>query len=256
MYAEDQDRAAQRVRPPVVRGMALHHRLPSPHLLEGRCGDCRLAVLHRAVGVGDDGLTVAQAAGAYPVSVTIASPPHPRNRLTTAFRPILALPHAVLVGPVYWWVRSGTVGLLGAVTYFLAIVGWFSILFTGTHPGPMRDLALFYLRWRARAVGYMCLLTDTYPPFGDGPYPIAVHVIASNEPRDRLRVGLRILLVIPHFIALCFLIIAWLVVTVIGWIAIVLTGAHPAGLYEFAASMLRWTIQVEAYMLLLVDRYP
>lgn len=162
----------------------------------------------------------------------------------------------MLVGPVYWWFRSGTVGLLGAVAYFLAIVGWFSILFTGTHPAPMRDLALFYLRWRARAVGYMCLLTDAYPPFGDGPYPIAVQVIEPAEPRDRVRVGLRFLLAIPHFVALCFLMIAWLVVTAVAWIAIVLTGAHPSTLYAFAASMLRWTVRVEAYMLLLVDRYP
>lgn len=192
----------------------------------------------------------------YPVSITLDRQLGNRNRLTTAFRPILALPHAILVGPIYWWFRSGTVGLLGAVAYFLAIVSWFAILFTGTQPRGIRELSLFYLHWRARAVGYMCLLVDPYPPFGEAPYPISLHVTAPDAPRDRLRIALRIVLVIPHLIVLCFLAIAWLVVTVIGWFAILLVGAYPAGMYAFSSSMLLWSLRVEAYMLLVVDEYP
>ena len=192
----------------------------------------------------------------YPVHVTLTRHLHHRNRLTTGFRPILALPHAILVGPIYWWFRSGTVGLLGAVAYFLAVVSWFTIVFTGRHLRGIRELSLYYLHWRARAVGYMCLLADTYPPFGDGPYPLALHVSAPDEPRDRLRIAFRAVLVIPHLVVLCFLAVAWLVVTVIAWFSILLIGEYPAGLYAFSSSMLLWSLRVEAYMLLLVDDYP
>jgi hypothetical protein len=64
----------------------------------------------------------------YPVVITVEPQLHGRNRLTTAFRPILAIPHAILVGPVYFSFRTGGVGLLGAAAYVLAVVSWFTIL--------------------------------------------------------------------------------------------------------------------------------
>ena len=37
---------------------------------------------------------------AYPVSVSVVPPAAARNRLTTAFRAVLAIPHIILVGGV------------------------------------------------------------------------------------------------------------------------------------------------------------
>ncbi|HEU0014993.1 MAG TPA: DUF4389 domain-containing protein [Longimicrobium sp.] len=203
----------------------------------------------------------------HPVDVRIQPPAGERNRLTTAFRLLLVIPHAILVGaPVAvaswsgWrvgveWSSSGG-GLLGLVAGVCALIAWFSILFTGEHPEGLRRLATFYLQWRVRAWAYASLLRDEYPPFGDGPYP--AELVAGEPPahRDRLSVAFRVILAIPHFVALAVLGVVWCVATVIAWLAILLTGRYPDALYAFSVGMLRWNVRVEAYMLLLHDEYP
>src|SRR5262245_41039856 len=100
------------------------------------------------------------------------------------------------------------------------------------------------------------LLQDAYPPFGDAPYPASIDIIDPAGPRDRLTVGLRLLLVIPHVVVLFFVLLAWCFATVAVWFVILFTGRYPAGLYEFGVGALRWLLRVQAYLLLLVDQYP
>jgi len=194
--------------------------------------------------------------GDYPVVVTIAPQAEPRNRLTTALRPILAIPHSLLAGPVYWSSRSGGAGLLGAAAYAMAIVSWFTLLITGEQFRGIRDFSLYYLRWRTRAIAYMALFVDPYPPFGDEPYPATIDVHEPAQPRDRATIAVRLLLVIPHLVLLFFLLLGWLVTTVIAWFAILFTRSYPASLYLYGAGVMRWSLRVEAYLLLMVDDYP
>jgi hypothetical protein len=193
---------------------------------------------------------------AYPVAVSVDPQLDGRNRLTTAFRPILAIPHAILAGPVYWWTRTGSVGLIGAAAYVLAIVSWFSLLITGRQPQGAREFCLYYLRWRTRSFTYMALFRDEYPPFGDGPYAASVEVEEPLLPRDQGTIALRLLLALPHLVVLVFLLMGWFVTTVIAWVAILFTGSYPASMSSFGVSVMRWAVRVEAYMLLLVDVYP
>jgi hypothetical protein len=205
---------------------------------------------------------------AYPVSVTVEPVLTGRNRLTVAFRLILAIPHLLLVGGIGlgFAVHSGRndgvslfggeTGLLGFVAYLLAIISWFTIVFTAQHITGIRQFTMFYLRWRVRSLAYLMLLQDAYPPFGDAPYPAALVITEETGPRNRLTVALRILLLIPHFIVLGLLSIAWWITAVIAWLIILFSGAYPPGLYEFGEGVLRWYIRVEAYLLLLVDTYP
>ena len=204
---------------------------------------------------------------AYPVSVTVDPQLADRNRLTTAFRLILAIPHLILVGGVgagfaYYNSRNnatsfgGERGLLGTVAAVLAVISWFTIVIMGEHFAPIRQITRFYLRWRVRALAYFMLLEDRYPPFGDGPYPAALEFEDVAAKRDRLTVGFRLILGIPQFIVLFFVMCAWWVTTVIAWFLILITGRYPQGLYEFGVGALRWMIRVEAYILLMVDDYP
>jgi hypothetical protein len=202
----------------------------------------------------------------YPVTLTVEPAISGRNRLTTAFRLILAIPHIILVGGVGFSAGrnagagntslGGETGLLGAVAWFLAIVSWFTIVFSGQHIIGIRQFTLFYLRWKVRALAYMMLLEDQYPPFGDAVYPAGVAIVDPAGPRDRVSVGFRLLLAIPHFILLVFLCIAWWIISIVAWLMILFTGEYPRGLYDFALGVFRWLIRVEAYMLLLVDEYP
>jgi hypothetical protein len=192
---------------------------------------------------------------AYPVVTTIPVSQGPRNRLTTAVRPILAIPHAILVGPLYVWSRSGGVGLLGAAAYLLAIVSWFTLIVSGQHLQGIRDFTTYYLRWRVRSLAYMALFRDEYPPFGDGPYATSLELTVP-EVRDRVSIAVRLLLLLPHLVVLFFLSMAWFVVTIVAWFAIVFRGTYPVSMVAFATSVMQWLIRVEAYALLLVDAFP
>jgi hypothetical protein len=202
----------------------------------------------------------------HPVRLEIQRPTGERNRLTTAFRVILAVPHLMLVGgPMaavggwMWesrhasWTAGG--GVLGAAAGLCALLSWFAIVFTGRHPEGLRSLAVFYLQWRARAAAYTALLTDRYPPFGEGNYPALLTIDPPRE-RDRLSVAFRFVLALPQIVAVCVLSLAWAFTTMIAWFAILFTGRYPAELYRFGVGVLRWNLRVEAYLLLLCDAYP
>jgi len=192
---------------------------------------------------------------AYPVIVTVDSRLEGHDRLTTLLRPVLAIPHTILVGPGGWLHRLDSAGLIGAAAYLLAIVNWFAIVITGESLGGIRDFQLYYLRWRTRAVAYLALLVDPYPPFGDGEYAASV-IVSTPEVRDRVTVAARLLLVIPHLAVLTVLVIGWGLATLVAWLAILFTGRYPAALHPFAIGVMRWLLRVEAYSLLLVDEYP
>ncbi len=207
---------------------------------------------------------------AHPVDIDIASTLTHRNRLTCAFRPVLAIPHLLLVGgpaalalSLVWggddtsgvnW--GASTGALGAVAAVCAVIAWFAIVFGARYPEGLWSLAAFYLRWRVRALAYMTLLRDEYPPFGDATYPAALVLMPPPPPRNRLTVGFRIVLALPHIVALWALGLAWGVVTVVAWLSILISGAFPRPLYHFAVGVLRWSTRVEAYLLLLHDEYP
>ena len=123
------------------------------------------------------------ASPSYPVAYDVEPQLTGRNRLTVAFRAILSIPHAIIVGTPGIGNRSQ--GLLGAVALFLAIVAWFAILFTGKHPRGIWDFSAMYLRWRTKAITYMALLRDEYPPFGDASYPVTFEATYPEQPRDR-----------------------------------------------------------------------
>jgi hypothetical protein len=203
----------------------------------------------------------------YPVSTAIEPQLGERDRLTTAFRLVLAIPHLILVGGVGVGFAAnssrrdilsfgGETGLLGSIAFLLAIVSWFTIVITSEHYIPIRRYTGYYLRWRIRALAYLMLLADVYPPFGDAPYPATMVVVEPGPVRDRLSVGLRLIFAIPHFIVLFFVLCAWWVTTVVSWFAILITGRYPPALYGFGVGALRWLIRVEAFVLLLVDEYP
>jgi len=204
---------------------------------------------------------------AYPVNITVQPAFTNRNRVTTLFRIILAIPHLILVGGAALgasagWNAGGKTslgsegGLLGAVAGFLAVISWVTILISGVHIVGIRQFTTFFMRWRVRAIAYLMLLTDDYPPFGDMPYPASIDIVDPAGPRDRLTVAIRLILAIPHFIVLFFVLLGWCVTTIVAWFVIVINGDYPQGLWAFGVGALRWLLRVQAYLLLLVDEYP
>ena len=66
------------------------------------------------------------------------------------------------------------------------------------------------------------------------------------------------LLLIPHFIVLLFLWIAFIVLSAIAFFGILFTARYPRGIFDFNVGVLRWTWRVSfyGYSALATDRYP
>jgi hypothetical protein len=204
----------------------------------------------------------------YPVTTQVTPATGERNRLTTAFRFLLGIPHILLVGGpaaaglwLGWnwhgdsaWGSSG--GVIGVAAGLVSLIAWLAIVITGAHPDGLWRFAAYYVRWRVRVLAYLMLLRDEYPPFGDDAYPAELVIAEPPAGRNRLTVFFRLLLALPHLILVGMLTVLWAFTTAVAWLAILLTGRYPETLYGFALGALAWTARVESYALLLTDEYP
>ena len=87
-----------------------------------------------------------------PAVVTIEDPGE-MNRWLPLVKWLLAIPHLIVL---YF---------LGIAVFFVAIVAFFAVLFTGKWPEGLRDFVVGFARWYARVYAYLFFLTDRYPPF-------------------------------------------------------------------------------------------
>ena len=86
-------------------------------------------------------------------------------------------------------------------------------------------------------------------------YPVSFEMDYVAE-RSRLTTLFRWLLAIPHFFFAAIYGIAFYVVWIIAWFALLFTARWPASLHEFAAGFLRYTARLSGYLYLGVDKYP
>jgi hypothetical protein len=108
-------------------------------------------------------------------------------------------------------------------------------------------------------VGSASPATESVPPAEAraGTYPAAL-AAKLDEPLSRWLWLVKWLLAIPHFIVLALLWVAFVVLSVVTWLAVVITGRYPRGIFDFNLGVLRWTWRVSyyGYGALGTDRYP
>jgi Domain of unknown function (DUF4389) len=87
-------------------------------------------------------------------------------------------------------------------------------------------------------------------------YPVRVD--ATLEPTSRWLWLVKWVLLFPHLVVLVFLWLAFSVVGVVAFVAILVTGRYPRSLFDFTLGVLRWTWRVHyyGYGALGTDRYP
>ena len=199
---------------------------------------------------------------AYPVQFDVQYPDRDLNRLTTAFRIIVAIPILVVLGAVDggWaggWgdhgreVAAGAGGLLFFGPLLMIVV-------RQKYPRWWFDWNRELLRFINRVGVYLALMDDRYPATDDQqsvrlelPYPDA------ERDLNRWLPLVKWFLAIPHYVVLFFLFIGAVVSIVVAWFAILFTGRYPRGLFDFLVGVGRWENRVVAYALLMVtDRYP
>ena len=192
--------------------------------------------------------------------------PQQLDRLSTFFRLIWVIPIAFVLALL---TESGTQTMVTATGEKLASTGGglFASLALATalmiavrvrYPRWWFDFSRELTRFEARVGAYVALLTDRYPSTVEE-QSVHLEIDYPDVVRDlnRWLPLVKWLLAIPHYIVLIFLWLTALVVIVVAWFAILITGGYPRSLFDFVVGVGRWTLRVSAYAFLLVtDRYP
>jgi Domain of unknown function (DUF4389) len=208
-------------------------------------------------------ITAAGAVPDHPVQFTVDYPDRRLDRLTTFFRPIVAIPILVVLGLIlggtYEMSSSDTSGAVVATGGGLLVLPTvLMIVFRRKYPRWWFDFNRELARFCARVFAYLALLDDRYPSTDEQqavhfelPYPDA------ERDLNRWLPLVKWLLAIPHYILLAFLWLAAIVVVLFAWVAILFTGRYPRGAFDFVVGVARWQARVAGYATLLVtDRYP
>ena len=88
-------------------------------------------------------------------------------------------------------------------------------------------------------------------------YPVSIKGDLT-EPLSRWLWLIKWFLLIPHYIVLIFLWLAFVIVSVVAFFSILATTKYPRGMFDFNVGVLRWTWRVGfySYQALGTDQYP
>ena len=181
----------------------------------------------------------------YPVNLKIEYS-EKSNKSTALFRLVLIIPIVIILAIIssYAEALSLAVGLL--------------ILFREKYPKWWFDWNVGITKFTYRIVTYGLLMRDEYPSTDDD-QAVKVDIPYPDVKKDlnRWMPLVKWILAIPHIIVLTFIFIAVVFCTIFAWFAILLTGRYPKVIFDFVEGFLRWSLRVNAYMLLLTtDEYP
>ena len=195
----------------------------------------------------------------YPVQFDVDFPSRPLDRLTTAFRLLLAIPIVIVITMLTGETlrdndRTDTIVIGGAAVFLPPVL---MLVFRQKYPRWWFDWNLNLLRFSNRVTAYLALLDDRYPSTDEEQ---AVHLDFAYPDARQLNRWLPLVkwfLAIPHYVVLFFLGLGAVIVVVVAWFAILVTGTYPRGLFGFVVGVLRWSNRVNAYAFTLVtDQYP
>jgi hypothetical protein len=181
----------------------------------------------------------------------VVDSPYPLARWRPLVNWVLYIPHAIILNALQ---------VLSRVVF---LVYWLMLVFTGKlHPGLYGVMAM-YERYNARAGGFLVGFSETYPPFDfstntaeNNAYPpirLALPAVPESVPRSA---ALNVLKAIPHYIVLMIYFIGAAVVALIGWFAVLFTGAWPHGMRDFLVRVNNYYFRIWTFITMVENDYP
>lgn len=183
----------------------------------------------------------------YPVTYAADYPGDGRNRLTTFFRSIIAIPW-LIVAMIYGFIAS-----------FAVLFAWFALVFTARYPEGLYNFIGGFLRFSSRVNAFILLATDEFPSFNgdeDPDYPVRVGVPEPKAEYSRVKAFFRIIVGIPVILLAYVQGLIASVIALIGWFAILFTGRISEGLFDPLRSALAYQTRANAYFYLLTEDWP
>src|SRR3954454_17564421 len=166
------------------------------------------------------------------------------SRVTVAFRVILALPHLLAVYAMSY------------AALVVAIVCWFAALFTGRVPQGLYGFNGWIVRYGARVMAYLWLITDRWPSFSENDDdPVRVELPGPQQ-LNRAAVFFRLILMVPAAIVASLLSSGLAVAGFFIWLIVLIRGRVPQPAFDGIASVTRYQTRFYAYAAMLTARYP
>lgn len=174
--------------------------------------------------------------------------PPTRSRLTAFFRPILAIPHFVVLF------------LLAIVAIVCIVIAWFAIVFTGRFPQGLYNVVTKYHRYSVATSAYAYLLTERFPPFISPPegrtFDADLDIPPAMARYDRVKTGFRIFHAIPTIVLSYGIGVLATGGAVLAWLSIVFTGRLSPRFREALIVTLSYSSRLSVYSDLQTEDWP
>jgi len=137
------------------------------------------------------------------------------------------------------------VGLL--VSFFVLLIGLIWVAFDAKKQG-----------WHDKFAGSL-VVADTPATFP--PYPVTLSVAPNTSPQrfwavPVLGICVKLIALIPVFVAFVFVGLALAIALLVLWIPVLTLGTYPGWGRAFLTWAIRWSVEVNAFLFGLTDRYP
>jgi hypothetical protein len=164
---------------------------------------------------------------------------------------VLYIPHAVILYALQILARA------------VFAVYWVMFIVTGKLHTGLYGMMVMYERYNARASGFLVGFSELYPPFdfttdtvdnnGYPPIRLNLPTVPDSVPRSA---ALNLFKAIPHFIVLMVFFVGAAVVAVIGWFAVLFTGAWPHDMRAFLVRVSNYEYRIWTYVTMVENDYP
>ncbi len=197
----------------------------------------------------------------YPLTFDVEYPDRPLSRMTNAFRLVMLVPIAIVLGALTALGASASDGDsagLVAVGGLLFLPPLLMIVFRGKYPRWWFDWNVELMRFTNRVYAYGALLSDRYPSTDEKQYvKLELEYPDAREDLSRWLPLVKWFLAIPHYVVLAVLSIGAVFAVVAAWFSILFTGRYPRALFDYVVGVMRWSNLVSAYAFVLAtDKYP